>query len=925
MKKKDVLLIIGTFLFSFLFYKQGAGLNVFIFSLIMPVCLAVYKPESLKNRLWLLGAFITLLTGFSVFMNATWLSLIAFYASISYLAGVTASFNATPFTAILYSTFSYTTSVGFMFSDMLERRDQNADKEKHKIKWNAVFAMILFIFIVTAVFFFMYQRANPLFKEITKFINLDFLSLQWVMFTFMGFLLVYGFMYIRKLKQWDNYENDAPRYINKERIESKENRFLWFNLEENIERKAGIIMFLLLNIMILTINILDISFLWSGMKLPEGFTFAGYLHQGIYTLIFSCVLAILLILFVFRGKLNFTTGTSTLKILAYTWIIQNVIIAISCAIRNYVYIQHYALTYKRITIFVLLLLLLIGLATTIIKVQKLKNIYFLYRLNCFALMLVFVFVSLFNWDGIITRYNLSRSNPDISYLVDLNNAGLPLLLQYAEQSPPGEKYVNSPLMNFDFGRMDSQLLQDKIYTKTYELLKEQKNSSWKSYNLSDAMTLQKIRQMYENETLKNFIINDIENFDFSLLADFTGLRSLSIQNLSGPVPFNPVVLGPFTKLSSLELSTLQLSTVDSIPELPLTRLDIHFNLVSDASSLVRFTNLNSLDISNNPIVSVDFLERLPKIETLNISNTMVEDLSVLSSLPYLKSLQIRNMTAADFSTLPVCPQLEEIDLSYNALLGQFQNIPMLISGAPNLKKVVLKSVAIGSLKYFTEPFIEINNIKVPGAQDIDLNVLAHLEYLDITDNTLTNLSGIKAFQGLQILIVRNNQLTDIRQIGHVKQLEQLDAMYNPIKSLSGIEYLSSLKQAHFSGYMFTTIEPIASVLSLEALTLAEGTIDDVTPLGKLTNLKYLDLSNSTISSLEFLPHLQNLEFLDLSYYTGTDFDFLLQCPSLKVVVLPRIEMKFKNKLEQEIPMIKIIRDYEYYERDFYLAKYGKAL
>jgi hypothetical protein len=429
MKKNDLILIAGTALFSFLFYQQGAGLNVFLFALLMPVLLAIYKPESLSNRLWMLGAFLTILTGFSVFVNSTFLSLLAFYTAISYLASVTVSRNASPLTAMGYATISYASSVGFMIADALDRKKAAEVRDRKKINWGAVITMGIFILVVVALFFFLYQTANPLFKEITKFINLDFISFEWVMFTFMGFLLVYGFFYTRFIRSWDTHEKASLFNINSEHIMSKANRFLWFSMDEQLERKAGVVLFILLNLMILVINVLDISFLWSGIKLPDGFTFAGYLHQGIYTLIFSCVLAILLILLIFRGRMNFMENNKTLKVMAYMWIFQNIIIAVSSAMRNTLYISSYALTYKRITIFVLLILLITGLISTLYKIRKQKNIYYLFRLNSFAFLLVFVAVSLFNWDGIITRYNLKNSEfPDINYLTGLNESGLHHLL-----------------------------------------------------------------------------------------------------------------------------------------------------------------------------------------------------------------------------------------------------------------------------------------------------------------------------------------------------------------------------------------------------------------------------------------------------------------------------------------------------------------
>ncbi len=930
MKKNDLLLIIGTFLFSFLFYEQSAGLNVFLFSISVPVILAVYKPESLKNRLWLLGAFLTILTGFSVFVNGTLLAVFAFYLAITYLAGVTVSRAASPGSAIAYTTFSCMTSVGYMIGDSIERKKLKEEKLRRKINRGAVITMGIFIFAVVAMFFFLYQDANPLFREITKFINLDFISLKWVMFTFMGFLLVYGLIYTLKLRTWDEFEMNSPSEIDREKAESGINRFLWFEMDSEIERKAGVILFAILNIMILTINILDISFLWTGMELPEGFTFAGYLHKGIYTLIFSCILAILLILLIFRGKLNFSEHGKALKIMAYTWIIQNIFIAVSCALRNSIYISSYALTYRRIIIFVLLILLFVGLASAIIKIMKRKNFYYMFRLNSFALLIVFAGVSLFNWDGIITRYNLKNSEyPDVAYLVDLNDSGLPYLLHYAETTPAGEKIVNTNYKSRSFYTPESfywqrPLLTDIIYDKTYRLLYKQKNTNWKSYNLNDAMTIKKIRKLYDDGILKQFVINGKPDFDIHILTEFNGLQFLSITNSVINDTSGIACLQPFTKLENLKLSEMNLEHIDNLPEFSLLKkVNLSYNSIGNFNKLTEYQGLTEVNISSNPTSDISFLSQLQKIETLNISYTDVTDLSILSELRNLRRLFLRNMQNTDFSTLPVCPSLEEIDLSENANLSKFKNLAALISGAPKLTQVILQNISLSSLAYFSDTIVIMNRYEIPGQNNIDPEVLEHISFLDVSSNQMANLSGIQGFKGLKILHAQSNFLTSIKHIRYCRNMTELDLRNNPISSLKGIEGLNELKYLHLREFTFSEIQELASLQKLEALSLTNGVIADMSPLTNLKQLKYLDLSYTQIPSLDFLKGMENLEFLNLSGYNGADIEKIIHCKNLKVVIIPRIQMKFKRKLEQEIPQIRIIRDFEFEDLEFYIAKYGK--
>ncbi len=929
MKKNDLILLIGTFLFSFLFYKQSAGLNVFIFSLIMPALLAAYKPVSLKNKLWIFGAVLTIMTGFSVFANATFLSVFAFYAAITYLAGVTVSQNASPLSAITYGSFSYITSFGFMISDSIERKKANEDKVRKKIQWNAILFLGIFIAVIVMVFFFLYQSANPLFKELTKFINLDFISFRWIMFTFMGFLLVYGFLYTRKHAGWNHAELNPNFLIHKEKINNSSNRLLWFHLDEQLEKKAGIILFLCLNIMILIINVLDISYLWTGVQLPEGFTFAGYLHQGIYTLIFSCVLAILLILLIFRGKLNFVENNKFLKVLAQLWIVQNIFISLSCAFRNYIYISNYALTYKRIVIYLLLILLVAGLITTIIKIIKSKNTYFLFRKNSYVILIVFILFSFFNWDGIIAKYNINNSEyPDISYLLDKNNSTLPHLLQYAETVPHTERSTDLSVRERPFYTPESvywqgEALTDRIYNKTIRLIEQHEQTSWKSTNLSDIKTIRLIRKMYREGTLKQFVIANNKDININLLKEFKGLQRLSIRNSKFSLGQNPENLLYFAELRELELSGMDLEHIEGLPTFNhLQSINISNNNIHDFSKLSVFQNLNKLNISSNPVEETEFIETLTGIESLDISRTHAKDLQFLSKLPKLKILYLSAIPAVAFETLPVCNTLEEIDLSDNSGLNNYASLRTFLSGAPNLARVTLHNTGLSSLSFFSDTIVFMNRISLPNNSILSNDVSHHITYLDISQNSLSNLNGIQIFNNLIVLHASDNSISDIRQIKHCRNLIELDLSNNPLYSLEGIEQLKDLKYAHFSGFSFSDIGALAELPKLEALTLEEGFIEATDVFTNMKTIKYLDLSNTILTSLAFLNQLPELEFLNLSGYTGNDLEQIQFCTSLKVVVLPPVPMKLKRKLEQEIPQLKIIRDWEFETADFYKSKYG---
>jgi hypothetical protein len=166
------------------------------------------------------------------------------------------------------------------------------------------------------------------------------------------------------------------------------------------------------------------NFEWEGQYLKQ------FVHEGTYLLILSIIISIILVLYYFRGNLNFYRKNKLLKYLSYIWLIQNAILAISVAIRNFWYINYFALAYKRIGVIIFLALTIYGLYTVVVKVWKRKSAFYLFKVNSFALLIVLVVSSVFNWDVIIARYNFKNSDKSflhLDYMATLSDRALPYL------------------------------------------------------------------------------------------------------------------------------------------------------------------------------------------------------------------------------------------------------------------------------------------------------------------------------------------------------------------------------------------------------------------------------------------------------------------------------------------------------------------
>ena len=184
-------------------------------------------------------------------------------------------------------------------------------------------------------------------------------------------------------------------------------------------------------------------------------------------------LAIGLILYFFRGNINFSGDLSTLKSAAYFWLAQNALLVLTTVIKNFNYISMYGLTYKRISVILCLIIIASALFLTYIKVSQKKNLW--YYLN-FSSIIITTHVVLFfciPWDLIICRYNISsfKEKTDYSYLIKLDNPDWTLLERH-----------KSEMNNYDLVYYD-QAIEDKRVT--YE------SATFLSYNL-DFIRYQKV-------------------------------------------------------------------------------------------------------------------------------------------------------------------------------------------------------------------------------------------------------------------------------------------------------------------------------------------------------------------------------------------------------------------------------------------------
>jgi Leucine-rich repeat (LRR) protein len=905
MKKNDWILTISVILYSLLFYKQSLGINFLLFNVFVIGSLLIREKALLKNKYWVITAIATLTSAICIFVYGNLLSFFANFFSLCMLSVYSINKNSSVFLALFYSICSQASSMVFIIIDSVERRKKRAVTKKTGVFTKILLGII--VFIVLLVFFLLYQKSNPLFYNFTKDINLDFITASWIFFTIGGLLLLYGFYYPLRFegiyqKDMAN-SNDLPEKTEEEYSKSKWRKLFSFHVELSV----GNILFILLNIMLIVLNILDVSYLWINKTIPEGLTYSDYVHQGTGTLILSIIFAIMVILFFFRSQINYYKNNKAIKILVYFWIMQNLMMVISTAYRNLLYINEYSLTYKRIGVYVYLLLAFIGLVTTLLKIAYTKSNWYLFRKNTWAVFFVLVIASFVNWDVLITKFNIEKSKQvDVNYLVSLSYKNLPVLLSHKfneeELTIKGKEdfdYRNYPYNNYVFS---SYSYYNNLHRKMFEFLARYDTADWQSYCLNKSMVVKEILDLEKAGKIDSLVLHTCNIKTLAPIKDFSNLKELNLDN---DMVRDMNEFRYFTKLKTLYLANNQIDSLDNFPPLSeLKYLDIRNNHISNAEPLTVLNSLEQLNISSNRLKEVGSIAKLKNIKTLNISGNPINNLGPLAEMKELRSLDLSYSPEVNFKTLPLLPALSELWLNNNQLSSKNYDLLLKLSGFQNLTGLYLGSNELETLNFIPLYLDKTSKSDKPAATVFD-----KLQVFDVSNCSLKNISSVIYLQNLMELNIYGNQLTDISSIASLNNLAVLNASTNNIEDISSLAELEHLVKVNLANNRIDSIPFLKSGKSLLDLNLSNNQVFSIKALSGLSNVVTLNLNNNNVSDISALTGLKSLERLYLMNNPIKDYSPLYGLKQLKELQLTNISEKQLDQLKKALPNTKIDSGY----------------
>lgn len=451
--------LISATVFYGLFHEAGSGLNYSLFAiLVLGVVRWLKRGEQAGVFFQFLSGAVVLLAfsyawhagGWTAFMLGLVLFLLAGSAAIPRMES--------PYLTFAQSAASvFAAQIAFL-------RNITTGKSRSSAGWRAIAIYILPILLLL-IFLMLYQAGNPVFGRFVQRLGdmlgnlFDILSLGGILTFLAGLFICNLFISATPVKEVASmWLANRPWLQRIRQIRSGRLQGLHQSLLQ--EFKAGVFLMAGLNILLLLMNLSDLQVVWFGFKW-DGQLLRGFVHEGTWLLVISVLLAGGITLFLFRGNLNFISENRRLRGLVSVWIVQNLFLLLSVGMRNWRYIDHYGLAYRRIGVVFFLLALAGMLVFVWLKVNHRHSMQRWVNRSLAWSLSVCMLSALPDWSSIIARYNLShyqKSFVHMEFLGAMPDHVLPVLNTYRNRL--GEIRVTQSRLGYKY----SDTLGDKPFT-----------------------------------------------------------------------------------------------------------------------------------------------------------------------------------------------------------------------------------------------------------------------------------------------------------------------------------------------------------------------------------------------------------------------------------------------------------------------------
>ena len=256
--------------------------------------------------------------------------------------------------------------------------------------------------------------------------------------------------------------------------------------------------------------------------------------------------------------------------------------------------------------------------------------------------------------------------------------------------------------------------------------------------------------------LTTLTIQNVSGLDFSVLSQLTALQTLDLSGCTISTGSLDAIAG-LTGLRVLRLNNCALTDINALSQLTaLTELQLANNSLTDIGVTSLMLDLETVTLTNNPVTSIAGLSACTKLKSLDISGCSVTSIASLSGKTALETLLAGNNQIADLSPLEGCTALAVLEVPYN-----------LVSDISVLAQLPALTRFVG------------NNNQITAVPDFDEET-SKLQYIQLDYNEITDLAGLQGINSLNYVYADYNQVETILPLKNNINLIQVNVWDNPI-------------------------------------------------------------------------------------------------------------------------------------------------
>ncbi|MHB8973609.1 MAG: DUF4153 domain-containing protein [Pirellulaceae bacterium] len=231
--------------------------------------------------------------------------------------------------------------------------------------------------------------------------------------------------------------------------------------------------------------VFEFQTLW-GRVFPQGFYYSGYAHQGAAWLTVALALATMILSLAFRGSILRDPRVRGLKLLAWAWSLENVLLAIAVYHRLYIYIGFNGLTRMRMVGICGISAVLAGFLLVLWKIARNRGVLWLLRRHLWTVAIAVYLYSLTPVDMLVVHYNARR--------ILAGDSAPSVQISVQPISAEGLLYL-PPLLDCpdDMVREGVAAYLAEALEQAEALAAQRSQEDWTSFQLADQQVLERLR------------------------------------------------------------------------------------------------------------------------------------------------------------------------------------------------------------------------------------------------------------------------------------------------------------------------------------------------------------------------------------------------------------------------------------------------